>query len=199
MASKLYRPEAQSWRNHQATYSMVRRPENPEMPARNRLVGVAWGLTVSLASMAASAQALGLFGGGSPSVASPAPFPLVLLAWSPAGFFGVAAVVGLMPFAWCASLILGRPKIPARTIVLMAVAAVLSLAWFVSTQVQDLNTGGAVYTATTAVLSGLLFGVAAVLVYHGRRQPSLARSGSAHLVLFVWLFSYAFPWFGEVP
>jgi hypothetical protein len=123
----------------------------------------------------------------------------VLLAWSPVGLVGVGLLAGLLPLLWCVPLLRGEAEIPARTTLLATLLALSSLVWFAWARLQDLPSGGPAYPATTALASLLLFGVTLILIYCGRRRPSLALSAFAHLALFAWLFSYAFTWFGEVP
>jgi hypothetical protein len=150
--------------------------------------------------MLALAQALGFFGGGSPSMVSPAPLPFVVLAWwSPIGPVGVVALAGLLSLAWCTPLVKGQARIPLRTVVLATVVTVSSLFWFVAARLQHLNPGLTAYTVVTATASLLLCSLTALVVYRGRRHPSITASAIAHSTLFVWLFSYAFAWFGEVP
>jgi hypothetical protein len=89
--------------------------------------------------------------------------------------------------------------IPRRSIFLAGFVGVSSLAWFVSARVQGLNSGGAPYTLVTALASGTFLAATALLIFRAQARPSLSASGLVHLVLFAWLFTYAYTWFGEVP
>src|SRR5277367_4437235 len=102
-------------------------------------------------------QALGLFGGGSPSIWSPAPFLLVIPA-----LMGVPALLVLFLFVaifcvWSPALLRGEATIPRRTIVLHVVFGILSAASYASGWHYGIQYEGLRYTVTCALLSGALF------------------------------------------
>jgi hypothetical protein len=155
-------------------------------------------ITVGLLVGIVSVQALGLFGGGSPSIFAPVPFPMFLLAWFVLGIFTplVAPVVFCL---WCIQLFRGVAKIPLRTPLLFLVLLLASTAWFYVGWRYGIRYEGRSFTVTTAALSASLAVGSAVLVVNALLRPSFLKSLFAHFVLFSWLFSYAFPYLGEVP
>ena len=161
--------------------------------------GWPWALAVAVLAATASAQSLGLFSGGAPSVFAPCPLPFVLIAWSPVTPYGVPVLVAIFALAWCAPLFRGRSHIPARTPLLAWLVGLTSFGWFASAAVQRLNSDGAVYTIVV-VGASLVLGASSVLAIRcARKAPSLRASAIAHACLLVWFVSYAYPWFGEVP
>jgi hypothetical protein len=96
-------------------------------------------------------------------------------------------------------LLLGQPSVPRRTVLLTAVVGATSFVWFAAARLLRLNSDGPGYTAVTALASLLLFLATMAWIHRSRQRPSLAASALAHGTLFVWLVSYAWPWFGEVP
>jgi hypothetical protein len=163
-----------------------------------RYEGITWVFVIAATSAGVALQSLGYFRGGEPSITSPCPVPLFVLA-AILGPYAMALVILAVPFAWCTPLLAGNPRIPTRTVWLTLAAGAGSFSWYVAASVRGLNTASPAYRATTAFASALFFSTALFLALRGRRHPSLACSGLAHLFLFVWLCSYAFTWFGEVP
>lgn len=170
-----------------------------ETQIENRVAGCRWALAVAGLAALASAQALGLFGGGAPSLVAPCPLPFVMIAWSPVTPYGVPLVVAIFALVWCAPLLRGRSHIPTRSLLLTWFVALTSLGWFVSAAIQRLNSDGPVYTAVVVGASLLLGASSAFAIRRARKTPSLRASAIAHACLLVWLVSYAYPWFGEVP
>src|SRR5690606_906687 len=98
-------------------------------------------------------QSLGLFGGGAPTIASPASMLLVIPA-----FMGVPPLLVVMVLVglflvWRPSLFSGRPEIPVRTVVLLVVATVLSAFVFVAGWEYGYKYQGPGYTQLCLVLS----------------------------------------------
>jgi hypothetical protein len=164
-----------------------------ELRTRQLLVITA-GLLVGIVSV----QALGLFGGASPSVFAPAPFPMFLLAWFVLGVF-TPLVAPAVFCLWSIQLFRGVAKIPLRTPLLFLVVVFASTAWFYVGWRYGIRYEGWTFTVTTAALSACLAVGSAVLVVNALMHPSFLKSLFAHFVLFSWLFSYAFPYLGEVP
>jgi hypothetical protein len=86
-------------------------------------------VVVALVAAAASAQALGLFGGGSPSMLAPCPLPFVLIAFSPITPYGVPLILAAFALVWCIPLLRGDDQVPRRTIVFAWLLGVTSLGW----------------------------------------------------------------------
>ena len=161
--------------------------------------GTISGIAVALVAAFASAQALGHFSGSSPSAVAPSPFPFVLLAWTPITPYGVPVLVALFVALWCGPLFKGSGYVPARTVVLAWIVGLSSAAWFVSAAIRRLSSAGPLYTTVVVGASLLLAATTFILIRRARREPGISASALAHGSLFVWLVSYAFPWFGEVP
>jgi hypothetical protein len=154
---------------------------------------------VAAVTALASTQALGLFGGGSPSVFAPCPLPFVLIAFGPATPFGVPVIVATFVMLWCLPLFRGDGRVPTRTVILALLVGLSSAGWFASVAFQHLNVDGPLYAAIMLTASGVLAGATTFALRHARRQPGLRPSALAHACLFIWWVSYAYPWFGEVP
>lgn len=152
---------------------------------------------VSLALVAA--QALGLFGGGSPSILSPAPLLLTIPA-----LMGLPVLLVLFSFlvifcVWSPALLRGEASTPRRTIVLYVVFATLSTASYVSGWHNGVQYEGLRYTVTCAVLSAALFSLCSLLLWRSHASPTFLRSLVAQFVLFAWIGSYAVVYLGETP
>jgi hypothetical protein len=153
--------------------------------------------TVCLALVVA--QALGLFGGGSPSIWSPAPFLLIIPA-----FMGVPAVSVLFLFVaifcvWSPALLRGESTTPRRTIVLHVVFGILSAASYASGWHYGIQYEGSRYVVTCALLSGVLFSLCSLLLWRSHASPTFVRSLIAQVALFAWIGSYAVVYLGETP
>lgn len=157
-------------------------------------------LAVAAVSLAlVVAQALGLFGGGSPSIWSPAPFLLVIPA-----FMGVPPLLVLLSFVaifcvWSPALLRGESSTPRRTTVLCVAFGVLSAAWYASGWRYGVRYEGLAYTVTCAVLSTALFSFCSLLLWRSHAAPTFLRSLMAQFALFAWIGSYAVVYLGETP
>ena len=120
-------------------------------------------------------QALGVFGGGSPSIASPAPFPFVLPA-----LFGVhpsliGIGIGLTFLAWIGvfSTSFGvDTHFPIRSWVLLTVVSVGSIVMYALGWRYGLEYEGARYVYTGAAISAALGIISAVLSFGSFPMPS---------------------------
>ena len=169
--------------------------EQPNVTA----LGKRWVVGVAVVTALASAQALGLFGGGSPTVFAPCPLPFVFIAFSPVTPYGVPVLVAVFVAVWCWPLVRGNDQVPTRTIVLAWIVGITSIAWYVAVVIQDLQTASLAYSAIMAGASTSLAVATLLTLRQARRHPAIWRSALAHGILFVWLVTYSYPWFGEVP
>ena len=165
------------------------------MNARNAIVTS----VVAILLLLAAAQSLGMFGGGSPTFASPASLLLVIPAFMSVPVLLVIFLAMVSFCAWCWQLFPGHPKVPLRSLVLFVVAAILSLSWYVVGWRSGLQYEGFGFTVACAVASAVLFVACGFMLWRARVQPSWALSLLSHAILFFWLFSYAFPYLGEGP
>jgi hypothetical protein len=146
-----------------------------------------------------AAQALGLFGGGSPSILSPAPLLLAVPALMGVPVvLVVSAFVGLFCF-WSPVLFRGEPSTPRRTIVLFVIVGILSAGSFAFGWHYGLQYQGLKYTATCAVLSATFFSMCLMLFWRSYGAPTFLRSLVAQAALFAWIGSYAVVYLGEAP
>jgi hypothetical protein len=137
-----------------------------------------------------------------PSILAPMPATLAIPAFftadRPIGWL-VLALPGVAFLLWVLPVRDWSSAIPKRSSVLVRVVGVLSAAWFAFGWHWAIHYQGWTYTLVTALLS------LAALVWLERlraRQaadPGYRRWVFYHCLLFVWLFTYAFPWLGETP
>jgi hypothetical protein len=153
--------------------------------------------SVSLAAIVA--QALGLFGGASPSIWSPAPLLLVIPALA-----GVPVLLVLLSFVavfcvWSPALFRGESSTPRRTTVLYVVFTILSAAFYASSWHYGVQYQGLRHTVTCAVLSASLFSLCSLLLWRSYASPTFFRSLATQFALFAWIGSYAVAYLGETP
>jgi hypothetical protein len=136
---------------------------------------------------------------GSPTILAPAPFLLAI-----PGFLGVPPLLlppmaGFLCGLWCFRIARGNSTIPVRTLVLAVVIAAGSVWWFASGWRLGVQYEGRGFVQVTASASAGLVLLTACALFYGRKRPSIGATTLAHGLLFVWLFSYAFPYLGETP
>ncbi len=146
-----------------------------------------------------AAQAIGAFGGGSPTITAPAPLLLVVPA-----LLGLPAPVVILLFTacfllWLPSLHKGRPALPTRSVALAVAVAVVSSAVYATNWSYGLRYQGLAHTAACLALSLLFAACTLGAVCRARKRPSFKAVLAAHTLTFVWLASYAFPYLGETP
>lgn len=146
-----------------------------------------------------AAQAVGAFGGGSPTITAPAPLLLVVPA-----LLGLPAPVVILLFTacfllWLPSLYAGRPAVPTRSVALGVTVAVVSTAVYAISWSYGLRYQGLAHTTACFALNLLFAMCSLVAVRRARKYPSFNAALAAHTITFVWLASYAFPYLGETP
>ena len=151
-----------------------------------------------------NALALGMTGDGVPTVRTPFPFPLFLFRFAGAPIEALALVPALAFFGWQPRLFymeVSRPQMPfpIRTWVLLIAVAVLSLLGFVAGWKYGLEYQGAHFTQSCAAISAALALTAAVLAAIAAKTENYYVNVLAHVVVFYWSASYAFPYLGELP
>jgi hypothetical protein len=159
-------------------------------------------IAVSLATAVVvliAAQSLGLFGGRTPTLISPASFPLIVPALLGVPPWLVAILWGASFVIWHPALLQGSPEVPSRTVALWLAAALLSGAYFVASWRAGRAFEGAVFTRLSLAADVVVFGVCSALLWRARTTPSFERSLSLHAGLFIWISTYAFPYLGEAP
>ena len=134
---------------------------------------------------------------------SPLPALTVLPAFFLSGWpLSLAAVTVpvLLFFAWNPGLFRSHAKIPKRSYILLLVATVLSVIWFVSGWNYGLKYQGARYTHMIFNLNVAWIGCLGVLFTRASRVGTSFKTNLfLHWMLFAWLAWFAFPYLGELP
>ena len=127
------------------------------------------------------------------------PFPgLVLM---PALFglrWAAAAVPMVLFFVWNPGLFKGDAEAPKRSYVLLIVATLVNVLWFVVGWKDGLAVQGARYNYSVCAVN--IVWVASLWMMFARSRktvPSFKTNLLLHWMLFAWLAWYAFPFFGE--
>lgn len=103
--------------------------------------------------------------------------------------------------AWMCRLALDRvhPVSVALTTLLFGFSAVVSVWYYLASwSARGFTTPGWMYNIW-ALINGALMMAGVGLLVSAYRRGSVPHFILAHLVLFVWFFSFAFPWLGESP
>jgi len=132
-----------------------------------------------------------------PTVFYPAPG---LVLW-PSLLIGPAAILVpmLVFFAWNRGLFNGDSKIPKRTRILLLVATVLSVPWFVAGWRDGSVVEGARYNFSVLGINIAWIAILWFMFVRNRKaEPSFKVNLLLHWFLFAWLAWYAFPFFGDV-
>jgi hypothetical protein len=146
--------------------------------------------------------AVGLRLGGVPTVLGPFPALTVLSTFLLSWPLSMAALIVpvLFFFAWNPGLFRGDAKIPKRSYVLLALATVLSVVWFVSGWEYGLKYQGPRYTYVVCFVNTAWIGFLWVIFTRAWKVGSSFKTNLfLHWMLFAWLTWYAFPYLGELP
>jgi hypothetical protein len=145
-----------------------------------------------------SAISLGLFG-RAPSILSPGAILLVipLMIWTPVFF--VILIPAVFFWLWSSYLFQGLPNLPKRTKILGYIIAALSLFYFASSWSYGVRYQGLLFTIVCAATSVAFVVIFIVVVRRNEKNSSFASNLLATWLLFVWVFTYAFPYLGETP
>lgn len=154
-------------------------------------------LTIVVAGLAA--HSLGVAADGFPTLRSPYPIFLVLLVFLGIHPLLVALIYALCFALWSLQLFRGSPRIPWRSLILFAVSAALSVAWFVGGWKYGLKYEGPTFVYGALTLNIVAAVLLTVLFVHNRKLPAFATSAVFHFLLFSWLCTYAIPYLGETP
>jgi len=117
-------------------------------------------------------------------------------------FFGLRwaaiAVPTLLFFVWNPGLFRGDAEVPKRSYLLLLIATVVNVLWFVVGWKDGLAVQGSRYTYAVCIIN--FASVALLIVIFARcwkAESSFKMNLLVHWLLFVWLAWYAFPFFGE--
>jgi hypothetical protein len=162
---------------------------------RPRFLTLAAGLVLGVVT----AQAHGMFGGGSPTALSPVSILLAIPLFLGVPFaLVVLGFVGLF-WIWGAQLFSGDASIPRRTASLVVVTTLLSTIVFATSWKLGFAYQGVTHTVTCAIASAVMLAGCGLLLGRLRKHPSFEGSLALHTLLFAWIASYAFPYLGETP
>ncbi|MDR3634847.1 MAG: hypothetical protein P4L84_13670 [Isosphaeraceae bacterium] len=136
-----------------------------------------------------------------PSKLVPCSFPLIFILFVTHVNIGILACLVAGAFwSWSWFLFRGQSRVPLRTVIAFAAAAILSLVHFVSFWRRGIEfSPGPILTVCYAILDGLCVAGLAFLLLRARQRPSFPRNLTLHALLFVWLITYAFPYLMEWP
>jgi hypothetical protein len=148
---------------------------------------------------------LGLLSDNAPTVLCPLPaltvIPAFLLSFFSPHLFKAALIVPvLFLFAWNPGLLRGDAKIPKRSYVLLALATVLSIVWFVSGWNYGLEYQGAQFTHVVCIVNFTWIAFLWVIFTRPWKVGSSFKTNLfLHWMLFAWLAWGAFPYLDELP
>jgi hypothetical protein len=157
-------------------------------------------LTFGAASVLAllTAWTTGLIGSRyGPTAIAPWPLPWVLLA--AAIGWACPLLLGVMFWLWCGRLSYGKATGRTRTRAAAVSIAILSFMWFYSGWKYGLKYQSFRFNLLTAIGNCVLTVAIAVILVSPKRSNSFAWSLTANFLIFAWLVTYAFPYFGELP
>jgi hypothetical protein len=156
-------------------------------------------IALAIVVCAIAAHALGLLGDGFPTPRSPYPIALTVIM-----FLGVPALVpavlmGLSFFVSSRRALNVAPKFSWAAALALSIATLASIAYFIAGWHYGVQYQGRPFVLICAWMSALAAtALWVVFVLCWRKQ---ARFGSLmfYFLLFSWLSTYAFPYFGEAP
>ncbi len=129
-------------------------------------------------------------------VLAPAPFYMMMLAWSmPYGYIVVMSIIYVIEF----SLIRNRKNFGTFILILAIFFSVLDIWYFYGAWEFGVEYQGYTYTKIVAIGNMVGFASLVILSYLGVKTKSRTLQHSANLFLFLLLSWYAFPYLGELP
>lgn len=127
------------------------------------------------------------------------PEPVLVLVMRLLGPGIVALAVPTLTFyVWNLGLFAGDTVVPKRSSVLLIIAAVADVLWFIVSWKDRLAVQGATYTYSVCAINVVWVTLLWLGFAASRKAPgSFGRNLPLHLALFAWLAWFAFPFFGE--
>jgi hypothetical protein len=164
-----------------------------------RLKGPA-GITIvaGICLLLPTAISLGGLGCG-PSITSPGPILLVIpmMVWTPVYFLILVPTVFF--WLWSSYLFEGLTILPTRTKLLGYLIAVLSLTYYAANWGYGKRYQGIIFTIVCVAIS-LSFAILFIItVKRNEKNKTFFSNLVATWLIFVWVFTYAFPYLGETP
>ncbi len=146
---------------------------------------------------------VGLFSSGVPTLYAPLPILTILPAFVLSEWhLGSLAVLipSILFFLWSPALLLrSAPNPPKRTIVLLGLLTVLTVADFVFEWRYGVRYRGTRHTILIYIVNAMWLASLWWTVVRSQRKPSFQGNLLLHWLLFAWLAWYAFPYLGELP
>jgi hypothetical protein len=153
----------------------------------------------ALALVAITAQSLGAFGDGAPSLISPYPLPFTLLALLGVPVFLLAILFGALFYFACRRAVLNELRRPNGAAVALGVTTIASIGYFVTSWHYGIEYQGKLFVnACIRVNAAAVLGLLVMLALNYRRATPLSVV-AFYFALFAWIGTYAFPYFGEGP
>jgi hypothetical protein len=153
----------------------------------------------TIAVTAIAAHSLGILGDGVPTLASPYPAPLTLLAFLGIPVTIAAAALGCLFFLASKRIEAEVPRLGGGAAIGLSAAVLASLANFVLGWSFGVRYQGVRFVAMSILISGCAVAALCALLAVNRRHPTVGTALGFYILLFGWLGSYAIPYLGEGP
>jgi len=102
-------------------------------------------------------------------------------------------------FLWSPRLFQGQNRVPNRSLILLGVLTALTTVFFIGSRQYGLKYQGPAFTyATCAINIAWIILLWPVFIW-ARSKKSFHANLLAHILMFVWIGWYAFPYLGELP
>lgn len=138
---------------------------------------------------------LGLFSATDPTSYSPKPMLVVISAWVLS--YAAVLIPAVLFFLWNPNLLVRQQStLPKRTIGLVALLSVLTLAEFETVWKDAIQYQGPHHTIAVFAINMLWLAILWWAVVRTLRRPSFGANLLSHWLLFAWLGWYAFPFLG---
>jgi hypothetical protein len=154
-------------------------------------------LVATAAVILVAAQSLGSFHHGALTLISPWSFVLIVPTLVGAPPWLVPLLWGALFVGWYPASIWGAAEVPSRTVALWLAAALLSIAYCMSSWRAGVTFQGPLFTVLVLVVNVAAFSACSAFLWRALKKPSFGRCLRLHVGLFVWISTYAFPYLGS--
>jgi hypothetical protein len=113
-------------------------------------------------------------------------------------FFGFIVACSIAFVLWNHQLLRGRPQIPRRTVVLLAVLQLLNWPWIICSA-SFWGYLGMSYVLRVSVVNLVLLTTLVTGWCAAKKHPHFLLTLAFHWIAWIWLTAYFFPYFGELP
>ena len=134
-----------------------------------------------------------------PSIVAPSSMLLLL-----PGILGVPIpILSLVPtmlfWLWSQQLFRGSPDLNRRTKILGCIISVLSATYYFNEWRWNAHYYGMFHTVVCTLVSATFAVVISIAAWKNKNKPSFKTSIVTTWLIFAWIFTFAFPWLGELP